>query len=155
MSIKNLLTGPVSTKIIPAELLRPSFYGMLMVYYFAMALYGLTAIVFGVLPIANLNGNHFTLLWSILTCAVGVAAGIGVFVSRRLKKEWIEVVATSMVVGLLSGYGVAILTRALATEHWGSIAGSWLPFLICILPAWRLMMIALEGDLFKYRRKGN
>lgn len=151
-TVRNVLTGPIPAKIVPAELLRPSFYGMLMLYYFSLTLYGLTAAGFGVVSIASSNGSQFTFWWSLLIALVSGGAGIGVWLSRRFRREWIEVVATSVVVGLMSGYGVAIITRALSTDHISSLSTSWLPFIISVLPTWRLTMIALEGDLFKHRK---
>lgn len=152
-SLHEIVTGPTQ-KVVPAELLRPSFYGMLVIYYLCMALYGVTAIIFGITAIqAATNSSHFTLYWSVFIAAVGAIAAVGVVLSRRFKKEWPEVVATCLIVGLMAGYAVAIFTRAIIQGHPAGISSTWLPILIAVLPAWRLAMIGHEGDLLKRARR--
>lgn len=151
MSFKDFMTGP-QPRIVPAELLRPSFYGMLMTYYFSIAMYGATAAVFGIQTITIVNGNHYTFIWSLLVAACGLIAGVGVWLSRRFKKEWIEVFATSLLVGLLGGYAVSIAVRAILLGHIAGLPSTWLPVIIGLLPVWRLAMIALEGNLLKKNR---
>lgn len=151
MSFKDFMTGP-QPRVVPAELLRPSFYGMLMTYYFSIALYGATAGVFGIQTLSITNGNHYTFIWSLLVSVCGLIAGVGVWLSRRFKKEWIEVFATSLLVGLLGGYAVSLCIRGIIIGNIGVLPSTWLPIIIGLLPVWRLAMIAFEGNLLKKNR---
>lgn len=152
--IRALLAPTGTGKVIPAELLRPSFYGMLATYYFGLALYGFTAVLFGISSITHSNSGHFTFYWSVLIAVVSLIAALGVIFSRKLRREWMEVIAACLLVGLMVGYAVSIFSRAISSpEHLSTLASAWLPLIIDVLPIWRLAMIAIEGDLFKNRQK--
>jgi hypothetical protein len=152
MNFKDIITGPIPTHVIPAELLRPSFYKMLFSYYFCLVLYGITAIIVGLPTLAATTNGHFSFYWAVSITALGFIASLGVLLSRHLKREWIEVFATCLIVGLLAGYSVAIGARAFTLGHINTLASVWLPILIAILPTWRLAMISIEGNLFHKRR---
>jgi hypothetical protein len=91
MNFKDIITGPIPTHVIPAELLRPSFYKMLFSYYFCLVLYGITAIIVGLPTLAATTNGHFSFYWAVSITALGFIASLGVLLSRHLKREWIEV----------------------------------------------------------------
>lgn len=137
----------------PIELVRPSFYGMLICYYAATFGYGCTAWLFGVLSLQHTNGDAFATLWATLLAAGSLVAGAGVIFSLQLRSHWLELVGTIIIVALMVGYTVSIFMSALAPNgDLSRLAAFWLPTVIAILPVWRISVMASDGSLGRRKR---
>jgi uncharacterized membrane protein YgaE (UPF0421/DUF939 family) len=136
---------------LPIELVRPSFYGMLVCYYAAIMGYGITAYLFGVLSIQHTNGATFAIIWAILLGCGAVLAVAGVFVSLLRRSHWLELVGTIVIVALMVGYAVSIILYAVSTHSLTRISATWLPVLISIMPIWRIAVMATDGSLGRHR----
>lgn len=137
----------------PIELVRPSFYGMLICYYAAILGYGLTAYLFGVLSIQHTAGHGFATLWAILLGVGAFVAGGGVVFSIQLRTHWLELAGTIVIIALMVGYTVAIFLYAFRTGGDPSrLSAFWLPVVISILPVWRITVMATDGSLGRRRR---
>lgn len=153
--IRDLLIDPAPEPR-PLELLRPSFYRLLGLYYTAIFLYGLSAGLLGLRTLTATTSHSFSIFWSIGLGTAGLIAGLGVWLSRRYKAEWIEVISTCIIIGLLVSYSFAIIAHSLIDPLAATaLASFWLPVIIVMLPTWRISMIAMQGSLFINRRKRN
>lgn len=132
----------------PIELVRPSFYGMLICYYAAILGYGITAYLFGVLSLEHTAGAGFATLWAVLLGSGAIIAGGGVVFSMWLRTHWLELVGTITIVALMVGYAVAIVLYALRPGGDPTrLSAFWLPIVIMILPVWRMSVMATDGSL--------
>lgn len=137
----------------PIELVRPSFYGMLICYYAAILGYGLTAFLFGVLSIQHTAGYGFATLWAVALGSGALIAGGGVVFSLQLRTHWLELVGTIVIVALMVGYTVAIFLYALRPGgDPNRLSAFWLPVVVSILPVWRISVMATDGSLGRRRR---
>lgn len=134
--------------VTPIELVRPSFYGMMVLYYCGLATYGATSFVFLSPSLVAAGGDHFALIWASLVAGLSIFAAVGVAVSRRLRNGWIEFASTISLFSLLIGYSAALLLRGL-TVHGatGSIPLAWLPLILSVMPVWRIMVMAQDGTI--------
>lgn len=134
----------------PIELVRPSFYGMLICYYAAILGYGITASISGVLAVQHTAGYTFAFIWALLLGAGALLAGAGVVFSIYRRSHWFELVGTIVIIALMAGYTVAIFLFALSPG--GDVArlsAFWLPVVIAIMPVWRISVMATDGSLGK------
>lgn len=137
----------------PIELVRPSFYGMLITYYAAILGYGITASLLGVLSIQHTAGHGFAMLWAVLLGAGALLAIVGVVASIAFRSHWFELIGTIAVISLMVGYAVSIVLFALHTDGPPSrLSAVWLPLVISILPVWRVTVMASDGSLGRRRR---
>lgn len=132
----------------PIEMVRPSFYGMLICYYAAILGYGITAYLFGVLSIEHTVNAGFATVWAVLLGVGALVAGGGVVFSIYLRTHWLELAGTITIVALMVGYTVAIILYALRPGGDPTrISAFWLPVVVAILPTWRITVMATDGSL--------
>lgn len=131
---------------VPIELVRPSFYGMLVAYYAGLMTYGVTASIWTLPTLVKAGGDHFAITWAIILATVSGAAMFGVGLSRKFDNRWIELAFTLAMVSMLLGYGFALLLRGINGNP-SVIAAAWLPIIIAVLPSWRMLVMVADGSL--------
>jgi hypothetical protein len=141
----------LDTKV-PIELVRPSFYGMLVCYYAGIATYGVTASIWTLPSLIAQGGDTFAVAWAIVLGAAALLAMIGVLISRHQQNRWVELVATLLMVCMLIGYGAGLLMRGLAGSP-AAIPTAWLPLIIAVLPGWRILVMVADGSLNRRPRR--
>ena len=147
------MSTPSERQKAPIELVRPSFYGMLLCYYAAIFGYGCTALAFGVLSIQHTAGNGFAFIWAILLGSGALIAGAGVIFSIFMHAHWLELLGTILIIALMVGYTVAIFLYSLAPGHdIHRLSAFWLPVVISILPIWRVTVMSSDGSLTRLKR---
>jgi hypothetical protein len=139
---------------VPIELVRPSFYAMLVLYYCGLTTYGATAVAFTSPSLVLVGGDTFAFWWATIVTAASAAAVLGVILSRRLQAGLIEFLCSILLISLLAGFSVALLVRGFTIAGaQGSIPIAWLPLILSVLPAWRLFVMALDGSVIFKRAK--
>lgn len=140
---------------VPIELVRPSFYGMLVLYYCGITTYGATSTAFVSPALTAAGGGHeFAFLWAVVVTVSSALAVVGVILSRRLEFGWIEFGSTLVLIATLAGYTAALLARGLTIpEAAVSIPLAWLPLILSVMPAWRLLVMSQDGTVIFKRLK--
>lgn len=133
---------------VPIELVRPSFYGMLVCYYAGLMTYGATAVVFSSPSLVRAGGNTFSVVWAALVTGFAFSAMVGVLLSRRYRNGWLELASALALVSMLAGYSAALLIRAFHVPGATSgIALAWLPLILAVMPSWRMLVMVADGSL--------
>lgn len=113
---------------------------MMVVYYLVLTAYSFVAVVTTVPTWDFSYGELWGWLGPFLMLIASVLALVGLRRTLRRKKG-LEIVMTLLLIGLLTGYAVAILARALITNRWDIVAGTFLPVLIIVPMYFRLLQI--------------
>jgi hypothetical protein len=127
---------------------------MLVFYYCGLATYGATSVAFASPSLILVGGDTFAFWWAVLVTATSALAMLGVLLSRRLQTGWIEFGSTTLLISLLAGYTAALLIRGF-TIHGGqgAIPLAWLPLVLSVMPAWRILVMAQDGTVILKRLK--
>lgn len=135
----------------PIELVRPSFYYMLVSYYGAIVGYALTTILLGVLSIEQTVSREYAYLWSASLMLGALLAGGGAVFSARFKTHWLELIGTILIMAELAGYAVAIVIYAADGGESARYSAVWLPVILAILPIYRIAVMSVDGSLTRRR----
>jgi len=142
---------------VPIELVRPSFYGMLVMYYSGIVTYGATQAAFKSPSLIAAGGDTFAFWWAAVVAMGGIVAVIGVVLTRLFDNGWIEFAATTILISMFAGFTGALLWRGLTSTDPHAISSipiAWLPLILCVLPGWRIAVMVIDRTvIFKHAKQ--
>lgn len=139
--------------IIEYKKIRDSFFALLRLYYMGFVGWGVSAGIAGQFSIALASNAAFSTFWGFAIATVSGLAILGMYLSRRYDRPWIEVSSISLLIGLMFSYMVSIGILAFESGIPSRYPSMWLPLIVSLIPGWRLYNIAQGGTLFKRHRK--
>jgi hypothetical protein len=118
----------------------------LIVEYALIAAYGAASALVGVTTLDVTLGNTWSLLWPALVMLSALTSIVGVAIAMRGGRHRVEIIATTLLVVLLSSYSIAIVVRTFHDGHVERLPVALLPIIISVVPYARLLGVVQRGS---------
>lgn len=132
----------MSTPVEQPPFLSPPLHVKSLLWFYGMiALYSFVATVTTVPTLFISFGQLWGTVGPLAMLLISITVLVGLYRSLAKGKRGTEIVSTLLLIGLLVGYSVAILIRAMIFGRWDQSAGTVLPLIICVPAYFRILEI--------------